>query len=243
MASPSAEPSVLGSLVKTTAVDYPGRIAASFFMAGCNLRCPYCQNKELVLGGAEGLCTADDLFRYLEKRRGIIGALVISGGEPLANEAAASLLRRAKSMGLLVKLDTNGTLPDKLAQAVGDEAARPDFIAMDMKTSPDRYGELSPRGGGSIDYTERLRQSIDIISSYPREQREWRTVLVRGLVGVKDIDAMASLLPPDATWQFTQFVPGGCINDDYNRIAPMTDEEAATLVQYAQKTISGARMR
>lgn len=311
--------SLLGSLVKTTAVDYPGRIAASFFVAGCNLRCPYCYNKALAVKGIEELSTEDgnleteeDLFKYLEKRRGVIGAITVSGGEPLIHKELPRLLRRLKSMGLLVKLDTNGILCDALEKVVNDKDTHPDFIAMDIKTSPDRYKELSyghfttaehsytmdsieksvPRytpqavhsGNAShiqtlhfqsgstaddrkkenskkgvlyavnykpyndkeytyTDYEKRLQRSIEIISDYPANCREWRTVLVPGLVGVDEIDKMAKLLPLDASWQFAAFRPGGCIDEKYNHIEPMSEETTQMLLHHAQCLISGAQLR
>lgn len=234
-----------GVLVKTTAVDYPGRIAAAFFLSGCNLRCPYCQNAALVTGG-EGrtppsLCSIDELFTHLEKRRGVISALVLSGGEPLVTPAASEILSRAKSMGLRVKLDTNGTLPDALERIVQDDRTRPDFIAMDIKTAPARYGELC--GDKNADYKSLLEHSISIISAYPRDCREWRTVLVPPLVGESDIGIMAAMLPRDASWQFAQFRPGGCISSDYDTLLPMTDGEAAALVARARRVIPGSVLR
>ena len=106
-----------GVLVKTTCVDYPGILAGSFFLKGCNLRCPYCYNTGLVLGkddGTQPLNTVQELFDHLEKRQGILKGLTISGGEPLLNPFTPLIIRKAKELGYLVKLDTNGTLPDEL---------------------------------------------------------------------------------------------------------------------------------
>lgn len=261
-----------GVLVKTTAVDYPNRIASSFFLPGCNLLCPYCQNAALVTGKGlekEHLCTIEELFAHLEKRKGVIGALVLTGGEPLLHDEIHKIIARAKSLGLLVKLDTNGTLPDKLNSLMQDAA--PDFIAMDIKTSPERYAELEnkqkiktpPQLLSTIkanskqaslnkqndisafeeNYQSLLEKSISIISKLPADCREWRTVLVPGLVEEKDIDEMAKMLPKDASWQFAQFRPGGCIKSCYDNLTPMTDEKAFSLVSRALKKIPGSAMR
>ena len=133
-----------GVLVKTTLVDFPGRVAGSFFLKGCNLRCPYCYNTELITGNA-GDDTINELFAHLEKRQGILTGIVISGGEPLLNPYTKEIILKAKELEYKVKLDTNGTLPEKLAELLEDEKLRPDFVAMDIKTSPERYAsEICP---------------------------------------------------------------------------------------------------
>lgn len=136
-----------GSLIKTTLVDFPGRVAAAIFLRGCNLRCPYCYNIELVLPQSaetpanSGLCSLGELFSHLEKRRNVLTGLVVSGGEPLVNPLTPEIIKKAKSLGYKIKLDTNGTLPEKLEQLLNDDALRPDFVAMDIKTAPRRYAE------------------------------------------------------------------------------------------------------
>ena len=132
-----------GALIKTTLVDFPGRVACSFFLRGCNMRCPYCYNTGLVIGGDDGaLSSINELFSHLEKRCGVLTGLVISGGEPLVNKHTPTIIERAKTLGYKIKLDTNGTLPDELESIIKNDKTRPDFIAMDIKTSPTRYGEL-----------------------------------------------------------------------------------------------------
>lgn len=263
---------MMGVLVKTTLVDYPGKAASAYFMTGCDLRCPYCHNKALVVGSEGGKAggnadggrvdangsavnsSIEELFRHLEKRKGIISGFVLSGGEPLSNiTETIYILRYAKELGYSVKLDTNGTLPDALERIAADSITRPDFIAMDIKTSPNRYGELAIQDSATItspqnkavkkDYASLLKRSIAVIADYRADAREWRTVLVPHLVGEKDIDEMASVLPQDAVWQFAQFEPGGCIDADYDMLQPMTDCEAEALVRRAQSRIKGARMR
>ena len=104
-----------GILVKTTCVDYPGHLAGSFFLRGCNLRCPYCYNINLVEAhNDEELVSITDLFAHLEKRQGILSALVISGGEPLINPYTPIIIKKARELGYKIKLDTTGTLPDEL---------------------------------------------------------------------------------------------------------------------------------
>jgi len=245
-----------GVLVKTTCVDFPGRLAGSFFLKGCNIRCPYCYNIGLVLSDSEipagtqtePLNTVAELFAHLEKRQGILSGLVISGGEPLLNPYTPLIIRRAKELGYKIKIDTNGTLPEKLSALIDDDSLRPDFIAMDIKTSPSRYSTLicgeSSLYFGKSDYFEKvLKESAELVAAYPADSREWRTVLVPGLVTKDDIKAMSELLPVDASWQFAQFMNQNCLDPSYNDIYPYTDSEANELVDYARTLVPGAALR
>lgn len=245
-----------GVLVKTTCVDFPGRLAGSFFLKGCNIRCPYCYNIGLVLNDSEipagtqtePLNTVAELFAHLEKRQGILSGLVISGGEPLLNPYTPLIIRRAKELGYKIKIDTNGTLPEKLRALIEDDRLRPDFIAMDIKTSPSRYstlicGDASPYFGKSDFFEKVLSESTELVASYPADCREWRTVLVPGLVTKDDIKEMAKLLPVDASWQFAQFMNQNCLDPSYNDIYPYTDAEVNELIDYAKTFIEGASLR
>ncbi len=240
-----------GVLVKTTCVDFPGRVAGSFFLKGCNIRCPYCYNIGLVLEDSESqepLSSVNELFAHLEKRQGILSGLVISGGEPLLNPYTPLIIRKAKELGYKIKIDTNGTLPEKLRSLTENPELKPDFIAMDIKTSPSRYstlicGDSSPFYG-KTDYFEKvLKESADLVAAYPADCREWRTVLVPGLVTKEDISEMAKLLPEDASWQFAQFMNTNCLDPSYNDIYPYTDAEAKELIEYAQTFVKGANLR
>ena len=245
-----------GVLVKTTCVDFPGRVAGSFFLKGCNIRCPYCYNIGLVLTDSEmpagietePLNTVAELFAHLEKRQGILSGLVISGGEPLLNPYTPLIIRRAKELGYKVKIDTNGTLPDKLRTLIESPELRPDFIAMDIKTNPSRYSTLicggaSPLYGKSDFFEKALKESADLVAAYPAACREWRTGLVPGLVTKDDIAEMAKLLPQDASWQFAEFRNGNCLDPSYNEIYPYTDAEVKELIDFARTFVKGANLR
>lgn len=237
-----------GVLVKTTLVDYPGLTAGSFFLKGCNLRCPYCYNKGLVLPQVydKNLNTLEELFAHLEKRQGVLSGLVISGGEPLINKATPIIIKKAKSLGYKVKIDTNGTFPAKLKEIIENPELKPDFIAMDIKTSPARYPDTICIKNSVTDssfFTGLLKESADLISSYDKDHREWRTVLVPGLVTKEDIKAMAELLPKDASWMFAPFQNQNCIDESYNELLPYTDSQINSLVDYAKSLIPGALLR
>lgn len=235
----------VGALVPTTLVDFPGRVAATLFLTGCNLRCPYCYNGDLVLHNAPAgqLVSLEQTLAHLKKRQAVLTGFVISGGEPLLFPYLATLITEAKSLGYKIKLDTNGTLPDRLRTIMETPATVPDFIAMDIKTAPDRYALVKPQDGGMPDIAQRLAASARLIAALPADRREWRTVLVPPLVRKSDIAAMAALLPADASWQFAPFRNGYCLDAQYDTVAPYTDAQTDVLITYAQSLIAGAALR
>ncbi|MDE5613323.1 MAG: anaerobic ribonucleoside-triphosphate reductase activating protein, partial [Treponemataceae bacterium] len=196
----------VGALVPTTLVDFPGCVAASLFLTGCNLRCPYCHNGDLVLHrvSAGQLVSLEQTLAHLKKRRAVLTGFAISGGEPLLFPHLATLIAEAKSLGYNIKLDTNGTLPDRLRMLMENPATAPDFIAMDIKTDPDRYTILEPHPNAIPDIAQRLVESARLIATLPADRREWRTVLVPPLVGKSDIAAMAALLPAEPRAEYAR---------------------------------------
>ena len=134
-------------------------------------------------------------------------------------------------------LDTNGTFPEKIEELLKDKACYPDFIAMDVKTSLDKYQLLGCKD------TEKIERSIKIISELPTEKREFRTVLVPPLVDMDNITKIATLLPKDASWQFANFKPGNCLEDSYNKIIPYTQSQIEELINSAKTIIKGANLR
>ena len=167
-------------LQKMTLLDYPGRVACTVFLSGCDMRCPYCHNSELAKNQSPPVMTGEELLAFLEKRKGMLDGAAVTGGEPLLREENLELLRMIRGAGYSVKLDTNGTHPDRLRRAAEEGLIQ--YAAMDIKNSPDRYAEtvglkhfdLSPVResaafllGGGIDYEFRttvIRELHDIDS-------------------------------------------------------------------------------
>lgn len=242
-----------GVLIKSTCVDFPGRVAGSFFLRGCNLYCPYCYNRFLVTGRTSDesvpeLSTINELFAHLEKRQGILTGLTISGGEPLLNPYTPLIIKKARELNYKIKLDTNGTLPDELETFIENPDLKPDFIAMDIKTSPERYAyELCSKNSkffGNTDiFEKKIKRSVELISAYNANCREFRTVLVPGLIEKKDIEKIAEILPSDASWRFAQFQNENCLNPSYNEIYPYSDEEALSLIKHAKTLIPDSELR
>ncbi len=124
-------------LQKMTLLDYPGRIACTVFLNGCDMRCPFCHNSDLAEGTAAPVMEEEELLAFLRKRKGLLEGVAVTGGEPLLREESLDLLRALRELGYSVKLDTNGTHPDRLRRALEEGLAQ--YVAMDLKNSPDRY--------------------------------------------------------------------------------------------------------
>jgi pyruvate formate lyase activating enzyme len=152
---------------KLSFIDFPGTIAAVLFLAGCNMRCPYCHNPGVVRGEYP-LVDLSAVKKYLEKRRDMVEGVVLSGGEPCIHEELPETANELCALGLKIKLDTNGLLPAMIS------ACNPDYLALDIKTIPARYGEL---GCGYDDAESRLMRSIDIVKAM-REEAEIRITVV-----------------------------------------------------------------
>ena len=151
----------LAGLQKLTLLDFPGHVACTVFTAGCNLRCPFCHNSELVLPERKPpLMDEEDFFSFLQKRQGILEGVCVTGGEPLLQQDIAQFLRRIKELGFAVKLDTNGCFPTVLRNLV--EQGLVDYVAMDIKNSPARYGETV--GLPNFDLTP-IRESVAFLLS------------------------------------------------------------------------------
>jgi len=126
-------------LQKMTLLDFPGKIACTVFLGGCNFRCPFCHNSELFMGKPEKLMEDEDFFKFLKSRKGLLDGVCVSGGEPTLYKNLPEFLARIKELGFLVKLDTNGSRPEVVKELVEKDLV--DYIAMDVKNSPAMYAQ------------------------------------------------------------------------------------------------------
>ena len=173
----------ISGLQKMTLLDYPGKIACTVFLSGCNFRCPFCHNGELLDAGAEILMDETELLTFLSKRKGLLDAVCISGGEPTLQAGLPDLLRKIKELGYLTKLDTNGSRPEVLKELVG--AGLLDYVAMDIKNCPVRYEETA----GAAMRLEKIEQSIRFLLE-DHVDYEFRTTVVEQLHDEASVTAM-----------------------------------------------------
>ena len=166
---------IVSGLQKLTLLDFPGKTACIIFTRDCNFRCPFCHNADLVIGETAPL-DDEELFAYLDKRKKLLDGVVITGGEPLLQKDIADFIRRVRSFGYAVKLDTNGTYPDRL-KALLDEGLV-DYVAMDIKNGEEEY--LKTAGVSNEALLARVKESVSLIMS-SGVPYEFRTTVVKGL--------------------------------------------------------------
>lgn len=221
----------------TSLLDYPGHIAALIFFGGCNLTCPYCHNPALVLN-PEQLpdYPLPALIDELRRRRSFIDGVVISGGEPTLDPRLPSLLHQIKEMGLQVKLDTNGLNAEALAELVWEGLV--DLVALDLKTAPERYGELHT---GPVDTTG-LIQNLALLME-DRVECEFRTTCVPGLVGEAEIHVLGELIKGAPRWMLQQYVPRHALAETARQQEPYSKEDLENLAEVARTYVDEVAIR
>lgn len=211
---------LIGGLQKTTLIDYPGKVACIVFTMGCNFRCGFCHNPELINIRKKGNISEDVFFDFLKKRKKILDGVVITGGEPLLQKDIKNFIIKIKEKGFLVKLDTNGTFPDKLKELINLKLI--DYAAMDLKNVLEKYssivnaggkdsGNISPLaavpcegdcGGASKDD---VLKSIKILLEN-RVDYEFRTTVVEGLHSKEDLIEISKLIKGAPRYFLQKFV-------------------------------------
>ena len=183
---------MISGLQKMTLLDFPGKVACTVFLQGCNYRCPFCHNSELIAGSPEPLMPEEDFFDFLKTRKGLLDGVCVSGGEPTLTARLPEFLKKIKDMGFAVKLDTNGSRPGMLKQLVVDGLV--DYVAMDVKNSPARYAQTV----GVFNDMAAIEQSLRFLVEGGVDY-ELRTTLVEPLHDAASIEEMgrwlASLAP------------------------------------------------
>ncbi len=195
---------LIGGFQKMTMLDYPGKVACTIFTYGCNLRCPFCHNATLVIDEAS-LFSEEDIFTYINKRKGILDGVCVTGGEPLLQPDIIPFLKRLRETGLLIKLDTNGTYPEKLEKII--DLGLVDYVAMDIKSSLDSYEKAV---GTKINPAD-IEKSVKILLR-DRVDYEFRTTVVRELHKKEDFIKIGELIK-GAKRYFLQ-----CFKDNENLI-------------------------
>jgi len=201
-----------------------------FFFSGCNLRCPWCHNRELVTGEAQDLTGIEDGLAHLRKRREVLGGVVLSGGEPCLCGEIPDIIAEIKKIPLPVKLDTNGMFPAMLEKLFSREETSPDYIALDLKIAPARYAELALKE----DSGNNLIQSAALIRKSGIDH-EYRTLaLPGGYINEEDIEALAPLAD-NAPWYFRPFVGGNCLATAWDAMEEPAEEARTRLEALAEK--------
>jgi len=226
----------IGGFQKTSLLDYPDTISAIIWTVGCNFNCPFCYNPQLVKKKTKSL-SEEEVLSFLKKRKGLIEGLSISGGEPLLQNDIVDFTKKVKKLGYLVKIDTNGTFPDRLEELI--EKKLVDYVAMDVKAPKKKYDQLTDVKTD----IKKIERSIDIIKQTAPDY-EFKTTFVPGLLKKEDILKIAQWLEGSKTYFLQQFktdVP--LISSKLEKITPYPKEYIVETFEEIQSYFKKCEMR
>jgi pyruvate formate lyase activating enzyme len=214
---------IIGGFQRFSLIDYPDKICAIVFTQGCNFRCPYCHNPELVeiKRSAPGGLKEEEILSFLDRRKGKLDAVTITGGEPLLQSDLERFLSAVKGLGYLVKLDTNGSFPSRLKRIIRSKLV--DYIAMDIKTSLDKYNQLINRRIEKTKILDSIRLIMDSGLDY-----EFRTTIVKTLFERDDFYKIGNLIKDARLYVLQRFVPTKTLDDKFLDMRGCSDEEMRT---------------
>lgn len=229
----------ISGLQKLTLVDYPGKIAATVFLIGCNFKCGFCHNPELV--NPEKIKTQPQIlekgfFDFLAEKEGLIEGVCITGGEPTIYLDLIDFIKRIKDKGFLVKLDTNGSNLEVLSRLFNEKLL--DFVAMDIKTSPGKYMQAT---NVKID-TEKIKQSVELIKNSGIDY-EFRTTVVPELVDTEDIKKIGKWLNGAKKIALQQFQNKKVLDNKFEKIKPYPDETLKEFAKILEKHVERVELR
>ncbi|MBN1617947.1 anaerobic ribonucleoside-triphosphate reductase activating protein [Candidatus Dojkabacteria bacterium] len=218
---------------KVTLIDFPENIACTLFTHGCNFRCPFCHNPELVIekpNSKEELIDAE-IIEFLHKRKNKLDGIVITGGEPLIHKQnLQDFIEVVKNIGLKIKIDTNGTNPDHLEKLINNNLI--DYVAMDYKCSPEKYYIMGAKKGSFT----KVEKTMEILKNSGINY-EIRTTVVPGIHNIEEINNMGEYLKGISKYVIQNFVPHGLIDPDYNKKKSFEIETLKEFQKAAQKFV------
>jgi pyruvate formate lyase activating enzyme len=227
----------IGSVQKVSLIDYPGKISTVVFTQGCNFRCPYCHNPELVVPSLYRECIPEEfIFSYLEKRRGKLEAVAITGGEPTIQDDLPRFVRDVKDVGYMVKVDTNGSRPDILEELLSNRLV--DYIAMDVKAPLRKYRAIT-----DIPNSEKtIRKSIKLIMDSGIDC-EFRTTIVKSQLGEADILEIGEMIKNAPLYALQRYSNTKPLDKSYVNEHSFSQEEFDALKIKLEKNINRVMVR
>jgi len=222
----------LSGIQKTSLIDFPNRIASVIFTPGCNLRCPFCHNWRIVVNPEPPFLQEAAAFKILESRKRYVDAVVVTGGEPTMHKEIPRFLRKLKEKGFAVKLDTNGFYPQVLEECL----PYVDYVALDMKTSLEKYGRLGAKD------TAPLLRTIDILKT-GKVEYEFRTTVVPSFVDLEDVSKIGELSRGSKTFAFQQFAPEDTLDKNFKTLKPYSSEDIIEFAKTMKKYVENITLR
>ena len=227
----------IGGLQKFSLIDYPEKICAIVFTQGCNFRCPYCHNPELSNPDLyENCIPEEEIFSFLEKRKGKLDAVSITGGEPTLQPDLVDFIKKIKAMGYFVKIDSNGSHPEVLKTLIEDKLI--DYLAVDVKAPPEKYRKIT-RAKTNPDL---IKQSIDLIkkSNIPHE---FRTTVVKSQLNENDLITISKLVKNAELYVLQKFVPSKTMDPKFMNKETYSDEEFDKIKKKIEKNVRSVVVR
>ena len=216
----------IGGLQKLTLIDYPGKIACTVFLSGCNFRCPWCHNPELVLPEKiekNPKIPEKDFFNFLKSRKNLLEGVVICGGEPCINKDLPEFCQKIKKLGYSIKLDTNGSYPKVLKDLIDKKLV--DYVAMDVKAPKEKYMQaIGLKKSSSNHLLKNINESINILKEGKLDY-EFKTTMIPGLLEKEDIIKIVQWIEPAKRYYLQNFKPGGnTVDPNFKEKKPYLDE-------------------
>ncbi len=220
---------------KLTLLDYPGKTACTVFTGGCNYRCPFCHNAGLVTKLDTEIISESEVLSHLMKRQGILDGVAISGGEPLLQGDIEEFLQKIKELGYSIKLDTNGSFPDKLKSIIDKGLC--DYVAMDIKNSKERYNETIGIDNFDISLMEK---SVEILKDSDVDF-EFRTTVTKNFHTMEDIEKIGEWIKGTEKYYLQNFVDSGNLID--SNVEGVSKEEMQLMLERIKKYVPTAEIR
>lgn len=226
----------ISGIQKLTLLDFPGKLACTIFTSGCNFRCPFCHNASLVLPGKAPHMETEDVIDFLKKREGILEGVCITGGEPCLQQDLEEFIVMVRSMGFLVKLDTNGSFPDKLSTLL--KKGLLDYVAMDIKTSKENY--LRVCGGKTKELLQSVIESVEILknTSVPHE---FRTTTAKELQTKDDFEKIGEWLRGEKRYFIQQYETSGELVGE--EMTPYAKEDLLSFADIMRRYVTDVEVR
>lgn len=226
---------IIGGFQKTSLIDYPDKISAIVFTQGCNFRCGYCHNPELI-ESEDPLIDEESILTFLKSRIGKIDAVVITGGEPTLQKGLIDFIKKTKELGYLVKLDTNGSSPNVISELLKEKLV--DYIAMDIKGPLGKYENVTNVKLNK----DSIQQSLNLIISSNIDY-EFRTTVLKSQLNIEDFKSISDLIQGATTYYLQQFVPSKTLNSDFLKEKSYTIEELTQIKDLLSKSIKNIYIR
>ncbi len=233
----------IGGFKKFSVIEYPGHLSAVIFLKGCNFRCPYCYNKELVKPKAKSekgkAIPEKEIFEFLKSRKGLLDAVCITGGEPTLQKDLKQFCKKIKKLGFKIMIETNGSNPDVLEKLIKEKLI--DAVALDIKTSPSNYQKLIGKLP-KANTLEKIKKSIDLIKK-SNIFYEFRTTCVPEIVAESDLKELVKWIGRAKRYVLQQFRPENTLEEHFEKIKPYSDEEIKKFVEIVDPYFKEVELR